>query len=96
MIADLPETRRAHAMVCHWYNPPHLIPIAELSCFGNMDEEVFQQVYDLHVNAGKRPVKVLKDIPGPHCQSDAPRHGSGRCSTSLKLGRQVRRTLTQR
>lgn len=64
MIADLPEARRAHAMVCHWYNPPHLIPIAELSCFGNMDEEVFQQVYDLHVNAGKRPVKVLKDIPG--------------------------------
>lgn len=64
MIAGLPETRRTHAMVCHWYNPPHLIPIAELSCFGNMDQAVFQEVYDLHVRAGKRPVKVLKDIPG--------------------------------
>lgn len=64
MIEDLPEQRKAHAMVCHWYNPPHLIPIAELSCFGNMDEAVFQEVYDLHVRAGKRPVKVLKDIPG--------------------------------
>lgn len=64
MTEGLPEARRAHAMVCHWYNPPHLIPIAELSCFGNMDEAVFQEVYDLHVRAGKRPVKVLKDIPG--------------------------------
>ena len=64
MIRDLPEARKAHAMVCHWYNPPHLIPIAELSCFGNMDANVFQQVYDLHVKAGKRPVRVLKDIPG--------------------------------
>ena len=64
MIEDLPEQRKAHAMVCHWYNPPHLIPIAELSCFGNMNEAVFQEVYDLHVRAGKRPVKVLKDIPG--------------------------------
>ena len=64
MIEDLPDHRKAHAMVCHWDNPPHLIPIAELSCFGNMDENVFQQVYDLHVRAGKRPVRVLKDIPG--------------------------------
>lgn len=64
MTAGLPPERRARAMICHWYNPPHLIPIAELSCFGNMDEGVFQQVYDLHVRAGKRPVKVLRDIPG--------------------------------
>ena len=64
MIAGLPEARRARAMVCHWYNPPHLIPIAELSCFGNMDEAVFQEVYDLHVRAGKRPVTVRRDIPG--------------------------------
>lgn len=64
MVEDLPDARKARAMVCHWYNPPHLIPIAELSCFGNMDEAVFQDVYDLHVSAGKRPVRVLKDIPG--------------------------------
>lgn len=64
MIEDLPQARRARTMICHWYNPAHLIPIAELSCFGNMEEAVFQEVYDLHVNAGKQPVRVLKDIPG--------------------------------
>ena len=64
MMEKVSAERRARMMVCHWYNPPHLIPIAELSCFGNMDENVFQQVYDLHVRAGKRPVRVLKDIPG--------------------------------
>lgn len=64
MVGRLPPERQAHAMVCHWYNPPHLIPIAELSCFGNMDPAVFQEVYDLHVKVGKRPVRVLRDIPG--------------------------------
>ena len=64
MTADLPPRRRAMTMICHWYNPAHLIPVAELSCFGNMDQAVFQAVYDLHVAAGKQPVTVRKDIPG--------------------------------
>lgn len=64
MTEDLPAERRARTMICHWYNPAHLIPIAELSCFGNMDPQVFQDVYDLHVSSGKQPVRVLKDIPG--------------------------------
>lgn len=51
-------------MISHWYNPAYLIPIAELSKFGNMDEEVFQEVYDLYVRSGKKPVRVCKDIPG--------------------------------
>ncbi|MDD6161109.1 MAG: 3-hydroxyacyl-CoA dehydrogenase NAD-binding domain-containing protein [Oscillospiraceae bacterium] len=64
MIEDLSEARKARCMVSHWYNPAHLIPIAELSCFGNMEDSVFQEVYDLHVKAGKQPIRVLKDIPG--------------------------------
>lgn len=64
MTADLPPERKARTMVCHWYNPAHLIPIVELSHFGNMEESVFREVYDLHVDAGKQPVTVLKDIPG--------------------------------
>lgn len=64
MIADLPEERQALCMISHWYNPAYLLPIAELSKFGNMDEAVFQQVYDLYVNSGKKPVCVLKDITG--------------------------------
>lgn len=64
MIVKLPEERKARTMVCHWYNPAHLLPIAELSFFGNMQEEVFNEVYELYLNSGKQPVKVLKDIPG--------------------------------
>ena len=64
MIEDLPPERQKLCMVSHWYNPAYLIPIAELSKFGNMDEEVFQEVYALYEESGKQPVRVLKDIPG--------------------------------
>jgi len=64
MVALLSDDRKAKTMVCHWYNPAHLLPIAELSFFGNMSEDVFNEVYELYVSAGKQPVKVLKDIPG--------------------------------
>lgn len=64
MIAQLPEERKKRCMVSHWYNPAYLIPIAELSKFGNMDEDTFQEVYDLYVACEKQPVRVLKDIAG--------------------------------
>ncbi|MCF0142247.1 MAG: 3-hydroxyacyl-CoA dehydrogenase family protein [Parasporobacterium sp.] len=64
MISVLPEARQKYCMICHWYNPAYLIPIAELSKFGNMDEEVFNEVYELYINCEKQPVKVLKDVTG--------------------------------
>lgn len=64
MIADLPAERQKLCMVSHWYNPAYLIPITELSKFGNMDEDVFHEVYALYEESGKQPVRVLKDIPG--------------------------------
>lgn len=64
MIRHLPEERQKLCMVSHWYNPAYLLPIAELSKFGNMDDEVFDEVYELYVKCGKQPVRVLKDITG--------------------------------
>lgn len=64
MIADIPPERQKRSMVCHWYNPGHIMPIAELSYFGNMDEATFEEVRTLYRSIGKQPVKVLKDIPG--------------------------------
>jgi len=61
---DLPHARKALCMVCHWYNPAHLIPIVELSAFGDMGEETFEQVYAMYVACEKRPIKVLKDVAG--------------------------------
>lgn len=64
MTMKLPESRKAKTMVSHWYNPAHLIPISELSFFGNMSEADYKKVEEIHVKAGKYPVKVLKDVQG--------------------------------
>jgi 3-hydroxybutyryl-CoA dehydrogenase len=64
MAKFLSPERKKRIMVCHWYNPAHLMPIAELSAFGNMPEEIYDEVAELYAKAGKQTVKVLKDIPG--------------------------------
>lgn len=64
MVSNISEERKKRTMVCHWYNPAHLMPIAELSFFGNMDEHIFKEVEELYQKAGKQTVKVLKDVPG--------------------------------
>lgn len=64
IIAKLSPERKRRAMVCHWYNPAHLMPIAELSFFGNTSEAIYQEVATLYQSIGKQTVKVLKDVPG--------------------------------
>lgn len=64
MMALVSEGRRQRMMVSHMFNPAHLIPLVELSHFGNMPEEVFKTVEDLYTAIKKQPVKVLRDIPG--------------------------------
>ena len=56
--------RKQRIMVNHWYNPAHLIPIAELSFFGNVTEEIYKDVEALYRSIGKQTVRVLKEIPG--------------------------------
>jgi len=64
MVQDISDGRKKKCMVCHWYNPPHIMPLAELSFFGNMSTEDFEKVYALYERINKVPIKVLKDIPG--------------------------------
>ena len=64
MMALVGAERKQRMMVCHWYNPGHLMPLAELSFFGNMPLEIFQQVEALYASIKKQTVKVLKDVPG--------------------------------
>lgn len=64
LTEKLEEKDKARVMVCHWYNPAHLIPLVEISCFGNMPEEKYKEVEELYISIEKRPAKVLKDIPG--------------------------------
>lgn len=64
MMSVVSESRKQRMMICHWYNPAHLMPIAELSQFGNMPDHIFQEVEQLYEAIGKQTVSVLKDIPG--------------------------------
>ena len=64
MTADISEERKAKVMIAHCYNPAHLIPIIELSYFGNMSEEDYNEVKELFERCEKAPVKVLKDVTG--------------------------------
>ena len=64
MIEGLSDQRKAQTMVNHWYNPAHLMPIAELSFFGNTSEEVYEKVEELYNKIGKQTVRVLQDVPG--------------------------------
>ena len=64
MAEVLSPQRKQRFMVCHWYNPAHLMPVAELSFFGNMPEATYAEVAALYEAIGKQTVKVLKDVPG--------------------------------
>jgi 3-hydroxybutyryl-CoA dehydrogenase len=64
MMQKVSSQRKRKMMVNHWYNPAHIIPIAELSYFGNMPEDIFNTVEHLYQSIGKQTVKVLKDVPG--------------------------------
>lgn len=64
MMALVSDARKQRMMVSHWYNPGHLMPLVELSFFGNMPEAIYQEVEQLYATIKKQTVKVLKDVPG--------------------------------
>ncbi len=64
MMATMSEERKKRTMICHHYNPAHLLPIVELSFYGNMPEDIFNEVYQMFDDIGKQPVRVDKDVPG--------------------------------
>jgi 3-hydroxybutyryl-CoA dehydrogenase len=64
MMELVSAERKQRMMVNHWYNPGHLIPIVELSYFGNMPESIYYEVAQLFDSIKKQTVKVLKDVPG--------------------------------
>lgn len=64
MMALVSDERKKRMMVCHWYNPGHLMPIVELSFFGNMPADIYKEVEAMYAKIKKQTVKVLKDVPG--------------------------------
>jgi 3-hydroxybutyryl-CoA dehydrogenase len=64
MMELISEDRKKQMMVNHMFNPAHLIPLVELSFFGNMPEEIYAEVEDLYLSINKQPVRIVKDVPG--------------------------------
>lgn len=48
----------------HFWNPPYLIPLVEVVKGRETSEEVMEITYQVMKNAGKHPIKVMKDVPG--------------------------------
>ena len=51
-------------LITHWFNPPYLIPTVEVVRGESTSREAMDLSFALMKRIGKRPVKILKDIPG--------------------------------
>jgi 3-hydroxybutyryl-CoA dehydrogenase len=59
------ETKRQDKVViAHWWNPPHIIPLVEIVKGRYTSDQTVDLVYQLLTAIGKRPVKILKEVPG--------------------------------
>jgi len=65
-ISRIAETlrRKERFVGTHFWNPPHIVPCVEIIKSDYTSDDVFETVYQFMKQAGKRPVKVLKDVPG--------------------------------
>lgn len=55
---------RGRIVGTHFWNPPHLIPLVEVIRGNDTDLAVMDATFNLMVRVGKKPVKVMKDLPG--------------------------------
>ncbi len=66
LISDI-TAHAAHPQRCigaHPYNPPHLIPLVELTRCEKTDDGVVQLAYDFYQSIGKEAVLLQKECPG--------------------------------
>ena len=56
--------RRERILGTHFWNPPYLIPLVEVTKAKDTSDEVMETTYQVMKNAGKHPVKCMKDVPG--------------------------------
>ena len=53
-----------HAVIAHWYNPPHILPIVEIVPGPETPAKTVQTVTGVLKQLGKEPVVLKKFIPG--------------------------------
>ena len=55
---------RGRILGTHFWNPPYLIPLVEVVKGNDTTDETMEVTYQVMKDAGKHPVKCLKDVPG--------------------------------
>ncbi len=55
---------RERALGTHWWNPPHMIPLVEVIRTEWTAADVMERMVGILDAAGKKPVRVEKDVPG--------------------------------
>ena len=66
LVSDI-AARAAHPERCvgaHPYNPPHLIPLVELTSGDRTAPDILQTAYDFYQSIGKEAVLLRKECPG--------------------------------
>lgn len=65
-VTDIAQAVKDPARFCgmHWWNPPDLIPLVEVTKGEATGQDTAQRVHDLALSLGKKPVIVDKDILG--------------------------------
>ena len=56
--------RRDKALVVHYVNPPHLVPVVEVVPTDQTSEETVTAITELLKGIGKRPIVIRKEVPG--------------------------------
>lgn len=56
--------RPQRAVVTHWFNPPHIIPVVEVVPGEHTDSAVVDLAYDMMLRLGKQPVRLNQELPG--------------------------------
>lgn len=62
IVGDLPT--RARMLGTHWWNPPFLVPLVEVVGTPDTNIQHIEAIFELLSQAGKTPVRVMKDVPG--------------------------------
>lgn len=54
----------ARAIVTHWFNPPHLVPLVEVVPSPRTHERTIERTMAILRHIGKRPLRLRKELPG--------------------------------
>jgi 3-hydroxybutyryl-CoA dehydrogenase len=56
--------RPEKTIIVHGANPPHIVPVVEIVRGAKTSEETAELCYRLMLKLGKKPVRLLKEVPG--------------------------------